>query len=482
MKPVLPEAPKKIGIALCVTLCMMNYAFSQNVVPNGSFEQFSSCPTAISQFETNVIGWLNPSSGGGNGTPDYFHSCANSTVGVPDNSRGYQLAHTGDAYCGIVISRGNYNQNFREYIEVPFTSTLETDSCYHFEMFFNLANISQFNSDNIQVYFSSTVVSGINNPYPLPFIPQLSNPAGNFPDSANWSVVSGDYIANGTENYMIIGNFFDSTNSNTIPFNNAAGSNVAFVFIDDVSLVKVPCALSAQFNAADNTICPGTCTDFINLSAGASSYLWNFPGGNPSVSTDVSPSGICYSAPGSYNVTLIISNGASSDTLTLNNFITVYPFPPPQGILQNGDTLFANPNAVSYQWFLNGNAIAGATDYYYVATQSGNYNVVATDENDCEVEAVINNVIANTSPLSFGEGAEVRLFPNPVSETLSVIGYTLSGTAAGEISIYNLLGEPLALSVNCCPWTIDCRPLPKGLYYIQITKQEKRIGSRFIKE
>src|SRR5436190_2379312 len=149
----------------------------------------------------------------------------------------------------------------------------------------------------------------------------------------------------------------------------------------------------ALFNAPNHT-CPGTCIDFNNTSVNATSYIWTFTGANPSVSTDLNPSGICYNTPGNYAVQLIASNSITSDTLTLTNYITVYPYPPPQGILQSGDTLFANQGAVSYQWFENGVIIPGATNYYYVALESGNYNVVATDDNDCEVEAVIFDVIA----------------------------------------------------------------------------------------
>jgi hypothetical protein len=65
-------------------------------------------------------------------------------------------------------------------------------------------------------------------------------------------------------------------------------------------------------------------------------------------------------------------------------YITVYPFPPAQGILQSGDTLYANAGAVTYQWYFNNNLIPGATNYFYVAPASGDYNVVATDGNGCE--------------------------------------------------------------------------------------------------
>jgi len=244
---------------------------------------------------------------------------------------------------------------------------------------------------------------------------------------------------------------------------------------------QIPVALFS----APNHICPGTCTDFTNLSTGASTYLWSFPGGNPAVSSDANPSGICYNSPGNYDVTLIASNGITSDTLTMNNYIIVYPSPPPQGILQIGDTLFANQGGTSYQWYFNGNLISGATDYFYVATQSGDYNVVATDENNCEVEAVINNVIASlTHYLAKGEG--VVLFPNPASETLTVISYPLSGTVA-EISIYNVMGEKIYPRIDRRPdnnreWTVDCGQLSPGVYYLRVSEDKKIFNTKFVKQ
>jgi PKD repeat protein len=223
----------------------------------------------------------------------------------------------------------------------------------------------------------------------------------------------------------------------------------------------------ALFNAP-NQICPGTCTDFTNNSISSTSYQWNFPGGNPAVSTDVNPASICYNTPGTYDVTLIASNGASSDTLTLVNYITVFQFPAPQGISQSGDTLFAIAGAVSYQWYHDGILVSGATDYFYVAPVSGNYNVVATDVNGCEVEAVIFDVIAATSPLSLGEGSGVRLFPNPVSDLLEIRNLKTETS----IKVYNTLGMAVSLpTANCKLPTcfVDVSSLSAGIYFLEIT-------------
>jgi len=266
----------------------------------------------------------------------------------------------------------------------------------------------------------------------------------------------------------------------------------------DTTLTSTPVASVAT--AAP--VCPGTCVNFINLSLNATSYQWSFPGGMPSSSIAINPTGICYSTPGNYPVTLIATSQSGSDTLVLPNFITVYPFPPTQAITQIGDTLFAIPGATLYQWYLNGNMINGATDFYYIAGASGNYNVVATDSNGCEVEAVINNVIAGlSSPYIYGdkskgEGSMLTLYPNPVSETLSVIRYPpalltkgaagLFGTANSEISVYNMLGEK---AIDVLPgdnkseseMTIDVSRLLPGIYFIEVSCDGKIFRAKFVK-
>jgi hypothetical protein len=235
--------------------------------------------------------------------------------------------------------------------------------------------------------------------------------------------------------------------------------------------------------SGDNHICPGTCTDFNNLSQNATSYVWSFPGGNPSVSVDVNPMQICYTSPGQYSVTLIATNANGSDTLMLPNYITVYPTPPPQGILQNGDTLFANQGSVLYQWFFGGQIINGATNYFYVATESGNYSVVATDENGCEVEAVINNVIAYL-PLAVGH-LPVTVFPNP-SVTELTIQYDHPSTDGISIEIFNAAGQIVysshernCIDANC---KIDILNFVAGLYCIKLSSDAETVSTKFMKQ
>jgi len=228
----------------------------------------------------------------------------------------------------------------------------------------------------------------------------------------------------------------------------------------------------ALFNAP-NHICPGTCTGFNNNSLGATSFLWSFPGAVPSTSTDQDPANICYNTPGTYSVTLIASNSNGSDTLALNNYITVYPYPPPQGISQSGDTLFAIQGAVSYQWYFNGIIVNGATNYFYVAQASGSYNVVCTDANGCEVEAVIFDVTATVHAINLSDGFSVE--PNPTTGEIKI-------SVAGHVAIYNSISQKVFEKlITDTSQPIDIASLSKGVYILSLETKGKLFQHKLVK-
>jgi hypothetical protein len=85
---------------------------------------------------------------------------------------------------------------------------------------------------------------------------------------------------------------------------------------------------------------------------------------------------------------------------------TLCIIPPPTPILtQSHDTLFTSQQYATYQWYYYSTLIVGATNNFYVATSSGNFNIVVTDSSGCSVGAGIINVIAAAPPnLPEGEG------------------------------------------------------------------------------
>jgi PKD repeat protein len=81
-------------------------------------------------------------------------------------------------------------------------------------------------------------------------------------------------------------------------------------------------SMTANF-AADNTKpCVGGVVNFSDLSTGnVVSRTWSFPGGTPSTSTSATPA-VTYSTIGNYDVTLTVSNGTTSSTITQTAYIS----------------------------------------------------------------------------------------------------------------------------------------------------------------
>ncbi|NOX45688.1 MAG: T9SS type A sorting domain-containing protein [Chlorobi bacterium] len=124
-------------------------------------------------------------------------------------------------------------------------------------------------------------------------------------------------------------------------------------------------SVNANFTSDLTTACIDDEVQFTNLSLGADSYLWIFEGGNPETSTDENPL-ISYGTAGSYDVTLIAYDSETSDTLVMENYITVEEC---TGINQTNFTsdirIFPNPTngIVSIQSNYNKNTLTSIKVY-----------------------------------------------------------------------------------------------------------------------
>jgi hypothetical protein len=245
------------------TFLLITVAFrlaAQNLVSNGSFEQFTMCPTYVSQLTVTGT-WFPPSLG----TSDYFNQCAApaSKVDVPQNVYGYRPARTGTGYAGIALFWTG-DTDHREYLEVQLTTTLVAGQCYHFEMHMSASDSCKYITPNIGAYFSSSMLYSLT---PSSFIitPHISNGLSNNPDTLNWTLVSGDYVATGGETYLTIGNFLDTQSTVVTYTDNVLPYPGAYVYIDDVSLV--PCIYTGLEDQQESQsgIYPNPLKDILNV-------------------------------------------------------------------------------------------------------------------------------------------------------------------------------------------------------------------------
>ena len=215
-------------------------AFSQtNLVPNPSFETYTTCPYQGSQINY-AFPWYSPTGG----SPDYFNGCDGSAIssfGVPLNWPGYQYAKTGMAYVGIYCYdwNGSY-PDLKEYLQVKLTDSLIANRKYCVSFYVNLAKphgpaYNVVAITKIGMFISDTAVSDTTT-YTLPYTAQIQSPAGVFfNDTVNWTEISGTYTAHGGEKYITIGNFNSHTDTlGVVHVNNYSAS---YYFIDDVSVV-----------------------------------------------------------------------------------------------------------------------------------------------------------------------------------------------------------------------------------------------------
>lgn len=119
----------------------------------------------------------------------------------------------------------------------------------------------------------------------------------------------------------------------------------------------------ADFSAVNRNIAYGTEVFFENLSTNGVAYSsWTFEGGSPRTSTEFSPtSGVLYSTPGIYDVTLLVSNSCGSSTITKERYVYVFN----SGVASYCDTL----SNVSTGDVIGGKSVSGTWGYY--AGQNG---------------------------------------------------------------------------------------------------------------
>jgi len=129
--------------------------------------------------------------------------------------------------------------------------------CVKFHISIN--NNSTLGIDGFGAYFGDNSLDTITYAHvPLTYLtPQVKNPQGNIiTDTLNWTAFTGTFNANGTEEYILIGNFLSNAATQTVAilpsYTFVAGTDIC---LDDVSCI--PIDLPA-FAGNDTTCIPGT--------------------------------------------------------------------------------------------------------------------------------------------------------------------------------------------------------------------------------
>lgn len=165
--------------------------------------------------------------------------------------------------------------------------------------------------------------------------------------------------------------------------------------------VTVASTPTAGFTANPSTGCaPLTVTFTNNSSANATAWDWQFPGGNPSSSNLQNPPSVVYGVPGTYTVTLTVSNAAGSSTATSTIVVNPGPTANFSSTVSGLTATFTNTssNAVAYAWDFGDGGSSNEANPVHAYTADGTYTVVLTASNDCGTSTFTQTVIINTEP------------------------------------------------------------------------------------
>jgi len=267
----------RIIFCIIIYLGIAFKCYSQNLVPNPSFEQFTVPCSSLVPGGGGITSWVNPAINSHSTSYAYSNVCATTPCcGVPVNTygRGYQWPHSGNGYASFfsIIDDG-FNTNFRNYMQAKLLDTLKVNKCYYIEFFISLNNAYVIGSNNIGLLIGDTAIVSNKSLYTpaIPQIIQFGNPV--IIDTMNWVKIAGIYTAKGGEKYITIGNFNDDNNTDTIRIA-SKGSSGAVYYIDDVSVIPLDSMQLKADAGRDTTIVKGDSVWIGSRLCGLTNVVW----------------------------------------------------------------------------------------------------------------------------------------------------------------------------------------------------------------
>ncbi len=232
--------------------------------------------------------------------------------------------------------------------------------------------------------------------------------------------------------------------------------------------ISQPAPVVISVTSTSSGACNGG-ADTLNAS-GVVSYTWSPSAGlNTSAGTQVIATvsaGITYTVTGND-----ISGCPGSNTITLN----LNPDPTTPVITASGNVLTASGSASSYQWYFEGNPIAGASSQTYTALSAGNYTVMETNSFGCSaISASYSFTITGLNNLA---GAEIlKLYPNP---SLNDVTLEMSNTGDHtELYLYDMLEQQVkTFRITGTTTTLHHDEIGEGVYIYRIIRDQVIIGT-----
>ncbi|OQX80554.1 MAG: hypothetical protein B6D61_01825 [Bacteroidetes bacterium 4484_249] len=272
-----------------------------------------------------------------------------------------------------------------------------------------------------------------------------------------------------------------------------------------LNFLGITTSLQSAFTSSATEVCEQETVDFFDQSSGdVVSWEWTFEGGSPATSTEQNPQ-VTYSNFGDFDVTLTVSDGAESNTLAVENYITVVSSPEIPGTPTGNDEVCTNfepfsdyttsgaANANSYIWeilpddagTISGDGTIGTVEWTLNWEGTATIKVKGFNEGCGEGDfsdgfEVVCSVC--TAIDEYGDLAGINLFPNPCDGVFTVkfdknIGIT-------EITVVNTLNKVLYNSktetINGQSVNVDLSNFAQGVYFVRLKTENSEIIRKIV--
>jgi hypothetical protein len=251
---------KKILILL-ILMAAAKFSFAQvNLVPNPSFEDTVCCYPTGPDFA--AIGWFVL------GSSDYFRDGYNGgfSPSPTNNGLGSQFPLSGDAFVGFTTFETPLN---REMLITKLLQPLDAGKKYCISYFVSKPERSDYASNGISVYlFADSITEYSYNP--LDFVGKTPTFACDsvIYDTVNWVKVEGSFIAQGGEQFLVLGNIWTNAQTTWVYTATSPNQPYAYYWVDMISITAAP-----EPNAgADVSLTQGDSTQL--QATGGSTYFW----------------------------------------------------------------------------------------------------------------------------------------------------------------------------------------------------------------
>ncbi|MEZ4910896.1 MAG: PKD domain-containing protein [Saprospiraceae bacterium] len=192
--------------------------------------------------------------------------------------------------------------------------------------------------------------------------------------------------------------------------------------VTSTQTVALGIAPVAGISTLSTTTCTETSVQFNSTSENQpTSYAWTFEGGNPSTSSEQNPV-VSYSNSGTFDVSLTVTNAFGTNTLTLNDYISVNSTPNVNFDFVRNDlnVVFTSQiqNGTIVNWDFGDGFTSTETNPTHTYAAQGTYDVTLTAQNSCGNDVYTESVLVQLLPTaSFQASTTTGCIPTDIQFT-----------------------------------------------------------------